>query len=68
MLADFPSDGSALIRIRVAGALVVVSEREMVRLLGRDPALWAAALRRGKAVTRAQTAQRRREGGERVGG
>lgn len=60
-LAEFPDDNSVLIRIRCAGCLLVLSERELVRLLGRDPELWVRGVARGKALLRAEAATRRRD-------
>lgn len=59
-MAEFPEDGTPLLRFSVGGALVVVSEREMVGLLGRDTELWVKGVARGKAFKRAEEAGRRR--------
>lgn len=42
-----------LIEIRLAKCLLVLSERELLSLLGRDHALWKLGLQRGKASKRA---------------
>lgn len=55
--APFPE--GRLIEIRLAGALLVLGERELIDLLRRDPALWKQALLRGKALRRARLAQER---------
>ncbi len=46
-----------MIEVKLPKCLVVLSESEFISLLAQDPALWATALERGKAVMRA----RRRE-------
>lgn len=61
-LAEFPEDGSPLRRLHVGGALVALSEREMVKLLGRDTELWVQAIARGKALIRQEQAANRLAG------
>ncbi|MEW6457619.1 MAG: hypothetical protein AB1441_00895 [Bacillota bacterium] len=60
-LAEFPNDGSKLIRFRCGGAWCVVTEREMIKLLAHDPVLWVEAIRRGKAILRREQAKQRKE-------
>ncbi len=47
------------IEIRLPRYLLVLTEQELRRLLERNPDIWAAALKRGKAVIRARKARAR---------
>jgi hypothetical protein len=55
-LARFPDD--RCIEIRLSRCLLVLGERELLRLLHRDVPLWLEAVRRGKAIMRARRAGR----------
>jgi hypothetical protein len=47
-----------MIEVRLPKCRLFLTEEEVQRLLKHDPALWEAALKRGKMITRAR---RRRE-------
>lgn len=57
--ADFPQ--GKLLEIRMTGAVLVLSEAELLSLLAHDGRIWQAALQRGKAVRRAEAAAKRQE-------
>lgn len=44
--------GNRLIEIRMTKHTLFFTERELAHLLSRDPELWAAAIKRGKAIKR----------------
>lgn len=48
-----------MLEIRLTKCLLVLSEQELQSLLARDPALWALALRRGKAILRQRQEEQR---------
>lgn len=48
-----------LIEVALTKCRLCFTERELIRLLARDPALWKKALARGKASRRAEKAARR---------
>jgi hypothetical protein len=58
-LAEFPQDGTRLLEIRMTGAVLVLSEKELLTLLALKPAVWQAGLQRGKALRRAERRQKR---------
>ena len=60
-LADFPQDGTKLVDFKLAGALLVLSEKELLALLALNPATWQAALQRGKAAKRREAAAGRQK-------
>ncbi|MDI7245860.1 MAG: hypothetical protein QME92_00060 [Bacillota bacterium] len=48
-----------MIEIRLPKCRLFLSEAEIESLLKRDPELWEAALKRGKAITRARAREAR---------
>lgn len=48
-----------LIEIRMTKHTLFLTERELAHLLSRDPELWAAAIKRGKAIKRRRAADER---------
>lgn len=57
--AEFPE--GRIVEIRFAGCLLILGERELIRMLNHHPRLWMAAMRRGKAVLRRRKARERFE-------
>ncbi|MBE3585470.1 MAG: hypothetical protein IMW94_04790 [Thermoanaerobacter sp.] len=51
---------SRLIEIRLTRCRLFLTEPELISLLARDPELWKAAIRRGKAIIRARRERRLR--------
>jgi len=47
------------IKIQLPKHLVVLTARELMQLLAKDPDLWAEAIRRGKGVRRAEAMEAR---------
>ena len=47
------------LEIRLTKCRIFLTEQELTGLLSREPSLWAEALKRGKAFTRARTARER---------
>lgn len=54
-----------LLEIKIPGATVFLTAREINRLLLYDPELFAVALKRGKGIIRARAARKRQAGGRR---
>ena len=54
-----------MVEIRLPKCRLFLTEQEVEHLLKRDPELWEAALKRGKAILRARqrNARQRKEGG-----
>jgi hypothetical protein len=52
-----------LVRVRLNKATLYFTPQELAGLLARDPALWARAIRRGKAIKRAGRWRRKRAEG-----
>ncbi|MGQ9532568.1 MAG: hypothetical protein ACUVTQ_07165 [Desulfotomaculales bacterium] len=50
-----------LVRVRFNKATLYFTPQELAGLLGKDPALWARAIGRGKAIRRAGRWKRERE-------
>lgn len=50
-----------MIEIRLPKCRVFLTEREIESLLKHDPELWEAALKRGKAITRARQRRERQQ-------
>lgn len=50
---------SQYLEIKIQRCLVLLTEKELLTLLARDPNLWALALRRGKGVMRSRAARER---------
>jgi len=50
-----------LIEIRLTRCRLFLTEPELISLLARDPELWKAAVKRGKAILRARQERRRRK-------
>lgn len=48
-----------LIEIRMTKHTLFLTEHELAHLLSRDPELWRAAVKRGKAIKRQRAAERR---------
>jgi len=48
-----------LIEIRMSKCVIYLYEQELAHLLSFNPELWAAAIKRGKAIKRARTSQSR---------
>ncbi|RKO67042.1 hypothetical protein [Desulfofundulus salinus] len=48
-----------LIEIRLTRCRLFLTETELISLLARDPELWKAAIRRGKAIIRARERKQR---------
>ncbi len=57
--AEFPE--GRIIEMKPAGCLLILGERELIRMLNHHPRLWMAAMRRGKAVLRQRKAKARAE-------
>ncbi|AEG16994.1 hypothetical protein Desku_3518 [Desulfofundulus kuznetsovii DSM 6115] len=51
---------SRLIEIRLTRCRLFLTEPELISLLARDPELWKAAIKRGKAIIRARRERVRR--------
>lgn len=56
-LAQFPQ--GKVVEIHLGGSLLIVGERELLRLLNTNPELWLRALARGKAILRSRRAKTR---------
>lgn len=50
-----------LIRVRLNKATLYFTPQELTGLLEKDPALWLKAIKRGKAIRRAENARKRPE-------
>jgi hypothetical protein len=50
-----------VIEIRLPRCRIFLTEREIENLLKHDPELWEAALKRGKAITRARQRRERQQ-------
>lgn len=48
-----------LIEIKMTKHTLFLTERELAHLLSLNPELWAAAIKRGKAIRRQKAAKRR---------
>ncbi|MCL6449558.1 MAG: hypothetical protein K6U04_15725 [Armatimonadetes bacterium] len=53
--------GNRLIEIKMSKCVIYLYERELAHLLSLNPELWAASIRRGKAIRRAAVAEKREE-------
>jgi len=49
------------IEIKMTKCVLVITEAELQKLLSRDPALWAEAIKRGKGTRRVRAARERAE-------
>lgn len=47
------------LEIRLTKCRIFLTEQELTGLLSREPSLWAEALKRGKAISRARAAAER---------
>lgn len=54
-----------MIEIKMQKCVLYFTEAELQKILANEPQLWAAALKRGKAFTRAEAAEcrQRKKGG-----
>lgn len=49
------------LNIKVTKCILVITEQELLSLLGKDPDLWRTAIKRGKARLRGDNARQRVE-------